>query len=584
MSNHVHVSRLFFMVQVGDLSNLKMHVNSQNVNKFIFKNLTLLQQAAISGQAEIASYLISIGANLETDDNTPLQLASSLLHSEVFQILVLSGAKINLPVDSPLRILISIGEQALELIDFLFQNGADVNYRDKFLHTPLFYAIDYSDIKILKYLISKGADIETVDLDCLTPLHYAVAHNHLEPTKYLLFYGANPNTRSLHSSTPLFRAIGSGNLEIVRHLVDNGADIEATIEQTNSNKITPLCFAIMNHCTPIIKYLISAGANIERFDSTLLSPINYALKYKNMEAVNILIQKGVLFINPLCPIPLLKLIHSPNNVNVLKLLCKYEYKHYLFNELYVDDLDTLILINELYNYMSSPHDYDSEKIIQVLFKLLSLHESNNASRVLLGLKLLAQDQTAIVAFLIHFLKYSTTLRFSDPSQYLLPMMFLMGNEFINSYLMDPRNEYHLDGSFFLEYPQNALKSLYDPEKFIYLPFMNIDFVKKTLPIFAKNFYDFWYHPFILGCCHSEEDLKLVSENEINITGAALNGTTALHRAAKYNNIAVTKQLIQWILNPFRLNNRNEMPIDIANRLGHMEIVDLLSQYMEDISF
>ena len=61
-------------------------------------------------------------------------------------------------VSSPLNIAIAKGE--LEIVKELIKAGADVNKIDKFMKTPLSYAIDETnDMRIIQELIKAGADV-----------------------------------------------------------------------------------------------------------------------------------------------------------------------------------------------------------------------------------------------------------------------------------------------------------------------------------------------------------------------------------------------------------------------------------------
>ena len=72
-----------------------------------------------------------------------------------------AGADINAKVDGtksrPLTIAALNGET--EKVKLLIKKGADVNAKDGFHKTPLFYAVQYNYIEIVKLLIAAGTDL-----------------------------------------------------------------------------------------------------------------------------------------------------------------------------------------------------------------------------------------------------------------------------------------------------------------------------------------------------------------------------------------------------------------------------------------
>jgi ankyrin repeat protein len=57
----------------------------------------------------------------------------------------------------------------------LIDKGADVNAKNKYNETPLFYAVKIKDnIEIVKLLIDKGVDVNAKNKYNETPLFYAV--------------------------------------------------------------------------------------------------------------------------------------------------------------------------------------------------------------------------------------------------------------------------------------------------------------------------------------------------------------------------------------------------------------------------
>lgn len=124
--------------------------------------------------------------------------------------------------------------------EMLINQGADVNAKDKFGHTPLFFA---KSAYLAYMLIGHGADVNTKREDGATPLHKAAKSGNRQVAKALLDSGAGLNVRK-NGATPLQIASRNGHWAVVELLIARGADVNAR----DSNNETPLSAAITgNH-------------------------------------------------------------------------------------------------------------------------------------------------------------------------------------------------------------------------------------------------------------------------------------------------------------------------------------------------
>ncbi|XP_030851780.1 protein fem-1 homolog A-like [Strongylocentrotus purpuratus] len=116
--------------------------------------------------------------------------------------------------------------------------GVDVNCSDAFGY-----------LEVVEYIVNNGADIEIGNKDGLTALHKASFKGHLGIVKYFVRKGAQLDKCNKNDRTPLFCATQEGYLEVVEYIVNNGADIE--IDGGNRD---------------IAEYLLKEGANINTCD------------------------------------------------------------------------------------------------------------------------------------------------------------------------------------------------------------------------------------------------------------------------------------------------------------------------------
>ena len=87
---------------------------------------------------------------------------------------------------------IAVIAKAYSSVEFLINNGANVNIADEESFTPLILAASIGDVKMAKILISKGANINYVSLGGETALDRAIINNgkDSEIAKYLKSQGA----------------------------------------------------------------------------------------------------------------------------------------------------------------------------------------------------------------------------------------------------------------------------------------------------------------------------------------------------------------------------------------------------------
>jgi len=112
----------------------------------------------------------------------------------------------------------------LEIAELLLANGADVNARDGYQHTPLIQALWVNNHqKMMRLLLAKGADVDLEDKFKMTALAHAAKQGQLEDAKILLANDANVNVVS--GLSPLYFAVVGTHTEMVEVLLANGADV-----------------------------------------------------------------------------------------------------------------------------------------------------------------------------------------------------------------------------------------------------------------------------------------------------------------------------------------------------------------------
>lgn len=178
---------------------------------------------------------------------TPLHYAAIYGYTDHAQLLIDYGADVNsLAADkAPL-----CSAQSPEMVNFLLDNGADIEIKNNNQETPLFYAV-FGDVDVVQALVKRGANIHALDKSGNTILHYP---SDPKVTTYLLMNGLDPNARNNINETPLHNAVIDSNLdeenlrdsalETIRVLLEYGANVsikndfgETPIDVANSEDI-----------------------------------------------------------------------------------------------------------------------------------------------------------------------------------------------------------------------------------------------------------------------------------------------------------------------------------------------------------
>ena len=128
---------------------------------------------------------------------------------------------------------IAIRTQQYDSVEFLLDNGADINQRDEEQLTPLSLACGYEDSRIVNLFIKRGSNIDDDNGYGWTPLKLAASFGSLEILEILLEHGANVNYQKNGTRyTVLACAIGIGDVDKVKLLIDYGADISGDKKDT----------------------------------------------------------------------------------------------------------------------------------------------------------------------------------------------------------------------------------------------------------------------------------------------------------------------------------------------------------------
>lgn len=175
-----------------------------------------------------------------------------------------------------------IGYDKVNLMNFLIQNGADINIKIKGL-TLLEIAIRNNSKECLQILVNHLKNsIDKINPSTeYTPLTYASLLGHIDCLQILIRAGAQINLKDGGGETALHRATSENHIDCIISLLDAGANINAQIDYPDENidGYTSLHYASYYGDVEIVKLLLEHGS-----DKTLSNSLGLTAKDISVES------------------------------------------------------------------------------------------------------------------------------------------------------------------------------------------------------------------------------------------------------------------------------------------------------------
>jgi ankyrin repeat protein len=215
------------------------------------------------------------GAELYSPDLSCFGRAAPFMPPDVMSILT---ARVRLPEQGseggdPLFNAVSSG--STDTVKLVLDRGCNINARDRYGKTPLFYA---SCKEIACLLIASGASPDVRDSEGLTPLHEA---RDVDAAAVLIDQGIDVNSVSNEGKTPLHCACSA---DIVIHLLQRGASIEARDRYG--------CTPLFRVNTDAAAALLDRGADIDVVNSFGDTALHDATVSGSLEKAELLVNRG----------------------------------------------------------------------------------------------------------------------------------------------------------------------------------------------------------------------------------------------------------------------------------------------------
>lgn len=90
-------------------------------------------------------------------------------------------------------VIIKHEQKALDMLQYLHEQGCQIDYVDFLKQTPLYYAAREGKCRLIKFLVDHGCNVNHVDTYGQTPLFYIAKQGHLDAANFMIENGADPD-------------------------------------------------------------------------------------------------------------------------------------------------------------------------------------------------------------------------------------------------------------------------------------------------------------------------------------------------------------------------------------------------------
>ena len=279
----------------GWLRRLSKHLAKEGKSRSSFTTRSL-NEAARTGNEEVAELLIKFGFNLEQRWNgqTPLLTAAANSHEGMVELLVKHKANINAQdAKEGNTALHYASEKALTLTSMpvLLRNRAAVNIRNRLSWTPLMLAATKYSPAVVKLLLHYRANPSLRDPKGFNALHLAATMGLEKIMIELLAQKMDIDDQEAPAyNTALHCATRSNRPLIVKLLLERGANVN--VQQKGGHHITPVHLACSLGNCKVLEVLLRWNPNLGLRDIQKRTPLDVASQAKHKDALELLLKAG----------------------------------------------------------------------------------------------------------------------------------------------------------------------------------------------------------------------------------------------------------------------------------------------------
>ncbi|KAH6662390.1 ankyrin repeat and SOCS box protein [Plectosphaerella plurivora] len=234
---------------------------------------------------KLIEQLLDRGVSTETGPDVHILVDAVLAHdTESVRLLLLFGADANsVDKDGVTPLFAAVEVSNIEITRMLLKYGADPNLSaGPGLESPLATSIIDHKYDFVQLLLTYGGDPNHIMANGNTVLIISMSKN--TPKRLvdlMLDYGSDPNEKNREGKTALFEAVASARVDLVTSLLDHGANpnLPGPKHMLWPSTYQPAC----------LKVLLARGADAKKAPGNM----ELAVSINNIESVRILLEAGV---------------------------------------------------------------------------------------------------------------------------------------------------------------------------------------------------------------------------------------------------------------------------------------------------
>lgn len=192
----------------------------------------ILHSAASGNDIQVVQFLLNVIDQFSKTNNgdTILHVAASNTNTSVFRWLVANYNNMinecNNRGQNILLLCLKLAHQDVNFIEFLLNNGANINAVNSNGDNALHISVNYGRLDFINYFIQKGLDVNSVNNIGNSALHIACENGYLDIVKKLIDNSCNVNAVNSLGYTCLHVASKYGQMSVIKYLVnDVGCDV-----------------------------------------------------------------------------------------------------------------------------------------------------------------------------------------------------------------------------------------------------------------------------------------------------------------------------------------------------------------------
>ncbi|CAF4540096.1 unnamed protein product, partial [Rotaria sp. Silwood2] len=262
----------------------------------------------LGGNIEAVEICLKNGGKIDDqqeDLSTPVHLASSQGSIEILKLMFNCQSELKSRVIrmtdiqgmTPLH-KAAMGDH-VDVIEFLLEEGADIDVRDISKRTPLLIAALKSSVQAVCYLLSQNASLICRDDTDKNLLHFIIMQNlPIETIGNILFTRENYRTlfdqRDKDGFYPIHYASREGQVNVLKTLIKHGAEINRKTNQRQSSLHFAAEYGRYNTCrqlldTPGFKRILNEPDKLGQ------TPLHLCCQNGHTRVVQLLLHKGAQF-------------------------------------------------------------------------------------------------------------------------------------------------------------------------------------------------------------------------------------------------------------------------------------------------